>query len=99
MLQRAPADAIRTKNPQFWFVYILQLSNDRYYTGCTQDINERLYRHQNGMVPYTVSKGPVRLIFYCAFPDKYMAFNFEKYLKSGSGRAFANKRLIKRTDA
>jgi putative endonuclease len=37
---------------------------------------------------------PVQLIFYCAFKDKYKAFEFEKYLKSGSGRAFMQKRLI-----
>jgi len=30
---------------------------------------------------------------YCAFPDKYKALAFEKYLKSHSGRAFAKKRL------
>ena len=30
---------------------------------------------------------------YCAFPDKYKALAFEKYLKSHSSRAFANKRL------
>jgi putative endonuclease len=32
-------------------------------------------------------------MWYCAFPDKYKALEFEKYLKSGSGRAFAKKRL------
>jgi putative endonuclease len=34
-----------------------------------------------------------QLTWYCAFPDKYKALAFEKYLKSHSGRAFANKRL------
>jgi len=36
---------------------------------------------------------PWELVWYCAFPDKYRALEFEKYLKSHSGRAFAKKRL------
>jgi putative endonuclease len=95
-LRRASADVIRFDSLKFWYVYILCINNGKYYTGYTQDLNERLFRHQNGMVPYTAPHRPVRLIYYCAFPDKYMAIAFERYLKSGSGRAFANKRLIQR---
>ena len=40
-----------------------------------------------------MDKLPVKLNTYIAFYDKYKAFEFEKYLKSGSGRAFAQKRL------
>jgi len=94
--RRRTADAIRLFDQQFWFVYILELSEKKIYTGYTQDVSERLARHQNGMVPYTASHRPVKLVFYCGFPDKYRAIKFEKYLKSGSGRAFMNKRLIER---
>ncbi|HJW18038.1 MAG TPA: GIY-YIG nuclease family protein, partial [Flavisolibacter sp.] len=62
--------------------------------GCTENLKERLQRHSNGYVPATSSRLPVEIIFYCAFQDKYKAFAFEKYLKSGSGRAFMKKRLI-----
>ena len=96
MNQRAIADTIRTHNKIFWYTYVLCLNNGKYYTGHTQDINERILRHANGMVPYTAPHRPVKLVFYCAFPDKYLAIAFEKYLKSGSGRAFMNKRLIRR---
>jgi len=37
---------------------------------------------------------PIILIGYFAFKNKYKAYNFEKYLKTGSGRAFLKKRLI-----
>ena len=47
-----------------------------------------------GQVPATVNRLPVSLEFYFAIEDKYKAFNFEKYLKSGSGRAFLKRRLI-----
>ena len=48
-------------------------------------------RHQKGNVPATSTRLPIELDFYLAFTDKYKAFEFEKYLKSGSGRAFTNK--------
>jgi len=47
-----------------------------------------------GYVHYTKDKRPLELITYIAFNDKYKAYKFEKYLKSGSGTAFRNKRLI-----
>jgi predicted GIY-YIG superfamily endonuclease len=95
MQWRATADAVRFSNQQFWYVYILRLSNNLLYTGCTSDLNERLGRHEKGHVPATKSHLPVRLIFYCVFNDKYKAYEFEKYLKSGSGRAFLNRHILK----
>jgi predicted GIY-YIG superfamily endonuclease len=47
------------------------------------------------MVSYTSTRLPVECIAAFGFQDKYKAFAFEKYLKSGSGRAFMNKRLVK----
>ena len=76
------------------YVYILLCANGKLYTGCTNNLNDRFQRHISGKVESTKDLLPVRLVFYCAFPDKYKAFAFEKYLKSGSGRAFKNKRLI-----
>lgn len=97
--KRATADAVRqvgcegelTMN---YFVYILQCADGDLYTGCTDNLDERLKRHNHGYVPATKDRLPAKLISYTAFIDKYKAFNFEKYLKSGSGRAFLKKRLI-----
>ena len=77
-----------------WFVYILRCKDGNLYTGCTADINERLKRHNAGYVPATKLRLPVVLLTYIAFAEEHKAFAFEKYLKSGSGRAFLNKRLI-----
>jgi len=77
-----------------WYVYILKCSDNSYYTGCTSNLKERLTRHNKGQVNYTKDKLPFELITYTAFQDKYKAFAFEKYLKSGSGVAFRNKRLV-----
>jgi predicted GIY-YIG superfamily endonuclease len=51
-------------------------------------------RHNAAEVSYTSCRLPIELVTYIAFNDKYKAYAFEKYLKSGSGKAFANKRLI-----
>jgi putative endonuclease len=94
MERRATADTVRKSEKSYWYVYILRLSSNRLYTGCTSDIDDRLTRHENGDVTYTAAFLPVELLFYCVFTDKYKAFDFEKYLKSGSGRAFIGRHLM-----
>lgn len=76
------------------FVYLLHCSDGTIYVGCTSNIEERLRRHYNKEVRWTKDRLPVTLVTYIAFSDKYKAFEFERYLKSGSGRAFAKKRLV-----
>lgn len=75
------------------YTYILKCADGTYYTGHTKDLEERLRRHNKGENTYTKYRLPVDLIFYAAFSDKYKAIAFEKYLKSGSGRAFAKRHL------
>ncbi|MDO8442744.1 MAG: GIY-YIG nuclease family protein [bacterium] len=77
-----------------YYVYILNCSDNHPYTGCTNDLKERLKRHRDKQVLATANRLPIQLITYIAFKNKYTAYNFEKYLKSGSGRAFINKHLI-----
>ena len=69
-------------------------NDNKPYVGCTENLKERFKRHRAGYVPATKNRLPVTLVIYIAFQDKYKAFNFEKYLKSGSGRAFLKKRLL-----
>jgi predicted GIY-YIG superfamily endonuclease len=73
------------------YVYILQAVNnpDRHYVGCTCELRDRLARHNAGEVKHTSKHVPWRLTTYIAFSDETKAFAFERYLKSGSGRAFA----------
>jgi predicted GIY-YIG superfamily endonuclease len=74
-------------------VYILKCSDETYYVGCTNDINDRLSRREKGDIKYTSSRLPIKVVHQSVFFDKYKAYEFEKYLKSGSGGAFAIKRL------
>ena len=75
------------------YVYILQSEQDpeHFYTGITDDLNARLSKHNAGEVSHTSKYAPWRIKTYVAFADEARAFAFEKYLKSGSGRAFAKK--------
>jgi predicted GIY-YIG superfamily endonuclease len=76
-----------------YYVYSLKCK-DGYYIGCTDNLKDRFIRHQKGRVPATAKRLPIELEFYFAIEDKYKAFQFEKYLKSGSGRAFIKKHLM-----
>ena len=75
-------------------VYILKCDNGTFYTGFTTNINNRLIAHRKGEVHYTKDKLPIELMHLSLFYNKQNAYDFERYLKSGSGIAFRNKRLI-----
>lgn len=76
------------------YVYILESEDGlHFYVGCTEELRGRLAKHNAGEVPHTRKYLPWRLKTYIAFGDRDQARNFEKYLKTASGRAFARKRL------
>jgi putative endonuclease len=76
------------------YVYILQsLDSEHFYVGITDDLRKRLARHNAGDVPHTSKFKPWRVNTYVGFSDEKRAVEFEQYLKSPSGRAFARKRL------
>ena len=75
-------------------VYILKCANGKYYTGYTANITNRLKAHNKGEVHFTKDKLPIQLVHLSYCIEKQIAYDFERYLKSGSGIAFKNKRLI-----
>ncbi len=77
-----------------WYVYILKCKTGEFYKGCTNDIEDRVHRHQKGYVNSTKLLLPITLVCYTTFLSQSKAYEFEKYLKSGSGRAFINKHFI-----
>ena len=80
----------------FSYVYILQSESkpDTFYAGFTDlSVRDRLTFHNAGKVPHTARARPWRVKTYVAFTDRGRALEFERYLKSHSGRAFAAKRL------
>ncbi len=80
---------------EFVYVYILEslAPAGGFYVGLTNDLSARLTNHNAGGVPHTAKRRPWRIKTALAFRDRHQAAEFEKYLKSPSGRAFSKKRL------
>ena len=76
-----------------FYTYVLQSvdSPKQTYRGHTSDLNERLVEHNAGNCPHTSKYKPWRIKFYAAFETLELAQEFERYLKSGSGHAFAKR--------
>ena len=75
-------------------VYILKCNDNTFYTGFTTNLEQRFRAHQKGEVKYTATRLPIEIAHVSYFADKQKAYDFERYLKSGSGMAFRNKRLL-----
>lgn len=75
------------------FVYILRsdFAPERHYVGATSDVARRLHWHNNGPSGVTVHHRPWSLVVALEFADATTAIRFERYLKTGSGRAFAKR--------
>lgn len=78
-----------------FYTYLLKLSNNDIYVGSTTNLRTRIKDHSEGKNISTKPYRPIKLIYYCAFPTKLQAIQFEVYLKSGSGKAFRKKHLVK----
>jgi predicted GIY-YIG superfamily endonuclease len=78
------------------FVYILQstVNQSRYYTGLATDVRARLAFHNAGQCRYTAEFAPWTVVAAIEFAHESSAILFEKYLKSGSGRAFAKRHFV-----
>ena len=63
------------------------------YAGFTKDLRNRLRQHHAGQNPSAAPYRPWRVVLYAAFETEETARAFEQYLKTGSGKAFAGKRL------
>ena len=80
------------------FVYIIKsiTTPDEYYVGVTSDVTLRLRNHNEGLSPHTSRHRPWRMLVCIEFDEEEPALQFERYLKSGSGREFA-RRHFRRT--
>jgi predicted GIY-YIG superfamily endonuclease len=78
------------------YVYLLKSIDhpNQTYVGLAEDLRARLIAHDSGRSLHTKKFRPWRLVTYVAFSDEAKATAFERYMKTGSGRAFAKKRLL-----
>ena len=77
------------------YVYLLRSLSvpAQRYVGVTTNLKERLEAHNAGASIHTSKYCPWKVVTYLCFEDDRRAAEFERYLKTGSGQAFANKRL------
>ena len=74
-----------------YYTYILESTADpTRYPGHTSDLRARLAEHNRGKCRHTARHRPWKVKLYIAFATRKLARDFERYLKSGSGHAFAN---------
>ena len=80
---------------KFYYAYIIVSTAhpDRYYIGFTENPEDRLAHHNAGAVPSTAPHRPWIYRTLIGFSDRGRALDFERYLKTHSGRAFLAKRL------
>jgi len=86
---------LRMAGQDMFYTYVIQsLSHpDQRYIGHTTDLRERLADHNAGKCSHSSKFRPWKIKFYAAFESIEQAQHFEKYLKSGSGHAFAKRHL------
>ncbi len=77
------------------YVYLIESlsSSGQRYVGLSSDLKSRLAEHNAGKSIHTSKFKPWGLVTYLAFSDRRKAEAFERYIKSGSGHAFAARRL------
>jgi predicted GIY-YIG superfamily endonuclease len=75
------------------YVYLIEGAGGARYVGCTADLKKRLAQHNAGESLHTRRAMPWRLVTYIGFDDEAKAVAFERYLKQGSGHAFAQRHL------
>jgi putative endonuclease len=76
-----------------YYTYILEILSypNEHYIGYTAALKSRLKDHNNGKCPHTSKFRPWKVKLYVAFENEKLDSRFEKYLKSASGHAFANR--------
>ncbi len=81
--------------PIMFYVYLIRSLKDpsRTYIGRTINLKNRLETHNSGGSVHTKHDQPWKLVVYLAFDCEKKAKKFEKYIKVGSGHAFAKKRF------
>ncbi len=78
-----------------YYVYIIvSRINNQTYVGYTTNLKKRMITHNSGGSLHTAKYKPWELVMYLAFSSKSQALAFEKYLKTGSGKAFSAKRFL-----
>ena len=91
------SEVLTKEDLQMFYVYLIKSIPypEQKYIGQTDDLKKRLTQHNAGYSIHTAKYKPWELVNYFAFSSKDAALEFEQYLKTGSGYAFAKKHFWK----
>ena len=79
---------------KMYYVYVLKsVKDNKLYIGKTKNLKRRFKEHNNGQVPATKTRRPLKLIFYEAFLDSKDAGRDELFFKTGYGREVLKEKL------
>ena len=79
-----------------YYNYVIKSLKDKnWYTGCTNNLLNRVKKHNDGEVYSTKNRRPFILIYYEACNNKEDAYRRERYLKTGMGKRYLKNRLNK----
>jgi len=76
-----------------YYTYVLLCQEGKHYIGFTENLIKRIKDHNEGRVPSTVNRRPLKLVYYEVCLNKYKALAREKYFKTGFGRRFLKMRI------
>ena len=77
-----------------YYTYVLKSLKDKdLYIGYSEELKNRVLEHNNGLVPATKNRLPLKLVYYEACLSKNKALEREKYFKTGFGRRFLKNRV------
>ena len=71
-----------------YITYVIKSESDNLYTGHTNNLERRLFEHNNGLCKTTKVNKNWKVIFTKSFPTRSEAMKYEKWLKTGHGRDF-----------
>lgn len=78
-----------------WYTYILySRKKDRYYIGYTENITQRLQRHNEGWGRYTKSGKPWELVYFEEYDNKSDAIKREREIKNRKSRKYINMLIV-----
>ena len=83
-----------------YYVYVLKSENDgNLYIGQTNNLENRVYRHNAGYIISTKKRRPLVLVYYEEFANRRQSMRREKFLKSGEGHKYLRSKLANTAQA
>jgi len=78
-----------------YFVYVIALTNQKNYTGHTNNLERRIWEHKTGKSPYTRKFNFNKLLYHEICDTRAEAMKREKFLKSSKDREWLKQKLLR----